>query len=379
MSHTMLNPLSAIQHENPYGWYGMLTREQPFRFDPVMKLWIAADAASVTAVLEASQLQVRPVSEPVPTSLVGTVAGDVFGNLVRMREGEHQQRLKSVIVQALATVDLQQVQQKAFVYARHCLQRHGEINDLLFTVPATVVASLCGFSDDALPEMSALIAEFVLCIPASASAEQQARASLAAEQLLTHYDNQLEQVKEGTLLAALVHAAVADDWSHRAALIANSIGLLSQTYDATAGLIGNSLLAAQRFSQAFSDASLTDFVEEVARFDAPIQNTRRFAAAPFDWRGERVAAGEAVLLLLAAANRDEQANSQADEFIPDRIDRRCFTFSHGRHRCPGQGLAVAITSGFLDALRQHDASAIKTLRCTGYRSSGNARIPELSL
>lgn len=379
MSHIALNPFSAIQHENPYGWYAMLTREQPFSFDPELKLWIAADAASVTAVLEASQLQVRPISEPVPVGLVGTAAGDIFGNLVRMREGEHQQRLKSIIVQAIASADLQQVQQKAFASALRGLQQHGEINDLVFTLPAAIVASLCGFSDDALPEMSALIAEFVLCIPASASAEQQARASLAAEQLLTRYGSQLEQVKEGTLLAALLHAAVADDWTHQAALIANSIGLLSQTYDATAGLIGNALLAAQRYPQSFIEASLNDFVEEVARFDAPIQNTRRFAAAPFRWRGEEIAAGDTVLLLLAAANRDPQANPQADLFIPNRPDRRCFTFSNGRHRCPGQGVAVAIASGFLDAVRQHDAVAIKSLHCTGYLPSGNARIPKLIL
>ncbi|ROH77516.1 cytochrome P450 [Lonsdalea populi] len=379
MSRATLNPLSAIQHENPYGWYDSLTREQPFGFDPALKLWIAADAASVTAVLEAAQLQVRPVLEPVPAGLVGTPAGEVFGNLVRMREGEHHQRLKSIIIQAIASADMQQVQQKAFAIASHCLQRHDEINDLLFTLPATVVASLCGFTDDELPEMTGLIAEFVLCIPASASAEQQARASLAAQQLLMRYSSQLELVKEGSLLAALLHASVADDWPHRAALIANSIGLLSQTYDATAGLIGNALLAAQRYPQAFSESSLTDFVEEVARFDAPIQNTRRFAAAPFRWRDKEIAVGEVVLLLLAAANRDPQANPQADEFIPGRANRRCFTFSHGRHRCPGQQLAVAITNGFIDALRQHNAAAIETLRCTGYRPSGNARIPVLIL
>ncbi|MCX8957637.1 cytochrome P450 [Erwinia psidii] len=379
MSDIILDPLSAIRHENPYGWYDALTREQPFCFDPQLKLWIAADAASVTAILEAVQLQVRPVSEPVPVGLTGTPAGEVFGNLVRMREGEYQQRLKSIIVQAMATADLRQVRQQAFDTTLCRLQRHDDINALLFTLPATVVASLCGFTNDELPEMTALIAEFVLCIPASATAEQQVRASRAAEQLLTRYADQLERVKAGTLLAALLHAAVADDWPHQAGLIANGIGLLSQTYDATAGLIGNALLAAQRFPQAFCEAPLSAFVEEVARFDAPIQNTRRFAAAPFRWRGDEIAAGDAVLLLLAAANRDPQANPQADEFIPGRADSRCFTFSHGRHRCPGQGLAVAIASGFIDALGQHNPTAIDALRCTGYRPSGNARIPELTL
>lgn len=379
MSSTPLNPLSAIRHADPYSWYGALTREKPFYFDSQLKLWVAADAQSVTAMLEAPQLQVRPLAEPVPAALVGTAAGEVFGNLVRMREGEHQQRLKSIIVQALSTRDMPRVRQLAFDTTLSRLRQHDEIDTLLFTVPATVVAALCGFTDHALPEMTALIAEFVLCIPATASAEQCARASRAAEQLLTRFARQLEQASEGSLLTALLQAALADQWPHQAALIANGIGLLSQTWDATAGLIGNALLAAQRWPQAFSASSPEAFIGEVARFDAPIQNTRRFAAEPFSWRGAEIARGDAVLLLLAAANRDPQANPQADEFIPQRADSRCFTFSHGRHRCPGQALAVTIASGFIDALRAHNDRSIATLRCTGYRPSGNARIPELTV
>jgi len=379
MSQTTITPLNANQHENPYDWYDSLLRKQPFGFDPALKLWIAADADSVTAVLEAEQLQVRPSSEPIPIGLIGTPAGEVFGGLVRMREGEYHHRLKNIIIGAIASADMQQVQQKAFTFTSQGLRCHNKINDLMFTIPAMVVASLCGFTNDSLPEMTGLIAEFVLCIPASASSEQQARASRAAEQLLMRYSSQFECVKKGMFLAPLLHAAVVDDLPNRAALITNSIGLLSQTYDATAGLIGNALLAAQRYPQSFNEASLKDFLEEVARFDAPIQNTRRFAAAPFRWRDQEIATGETILLLLAAANRDLRANPQADEFIPGRTNSRCFTFSHGRHRCPGQQLAIAIASGFIDALQQHNVGAIDALRCTGYRASGNARIPELTL
>lgn len=379
MSGTQLNPLNAIVHDAPYSWYSELVREKPFYFDQQLNLWIAADADSITAMLEAPQLQVRPMTEPVPAGLIDTAAGEVFGRLVRMREGDWHHQLKKVIVQALVNADTQQARLLAKNSALARLERNDEINELLFAVPATVVSLLCGFVDEDVPEMVALIAEFVLCIPASASMEQQQRASLAAAKLLKCYASRLEEVREGSLLSALVHAAVAETWTDQAGLIANAIGLLSQTYDATAGLIGNALVMAQRYPQAFREAPLIAFVEEVARFDAPIQNTRRFAAETFSWRGEKIASGEAVLLLLAAANRDPQANFRPDEFIPGRAASRCFTFSHGRHRCPGSDLAVAIASGFIEALQQHNADGIATLRRTGYRASGNARIPELTL
>lgn len=92
---TPTNPVEAVRHPDPYPYYARLTAERPFGWDERLQAWVAADAASVTAALSAAELRVRPPGEPVPTGLLGTAAGAVFGDLVRMTDGPDQQRLQA--------------------------------------------------------------------------------------------------------------------------------------------------------------------------------------------------------------------------------------------------------------------------------------------
>ncbi|CAI1114234.1 Biotin biosynthesis cytochrome P450 [Serratia marcescens] len=374
-----LNPLSAIQHEMPWEFYARLTREKPVYFDSDLKLWVVSDAASTDAVLNDSTLQVRPVSHPVPPGIVDTPAGVVFGQLVRMREGEHQQQLKSIVIQALSTADLIHVRHLAERLARRALDDGEEINSWMFSTPAAVVASLCGFLPQNVPDIVALIAEFVLCIPASATPEHQQRASLAAGKLLDYFSKEINMAPEGTLLAALLRCAHEQGWSQQAPLIANAIGFLSQTYDATAGLTGNALLLAQRYPELWRCGPGDAFIKEAARFASPIQNTRRFATQAVTLCGHHIAQGDAVLLLLAAANRDPARFTQPDVFQPARNEGACYSFSGGRHHCPGAAIAQAITYGMLAALDGFMPDWRQHLHQHRYLPSGNARIPEFSL
>ncbi|RUT66543.1 hypothetical protein CKG00_09200 [Morganella morganii] len=376
---TSLNPLSAIQHDSPWEYYAQLTREKPVYFDSDLKLWVVSDAASTDAVLNDPTLQVRPASQPVPPGIVGTPAGEVFSQLVRMREGEYQQQLKSIIIEALSTADLAYVRQLAEQQARRALADDEEINSWMFSVPAAVVASLCGFMPQNVPDIVALIAEFVLCIPASATPKHQRRASLAAGKLLALFSKEIAQAPKGALLAELLHCANERGWSQQAPLIANAIGFLSQTYDATAGLIGNALLLTQRYPDQWQHGPADGFIKEAARYASPIQNTRRFATQDVTLCGHQIAPGDTVLLLLAAANRDPVRFPQPDAFQPARNPTACYSFSGGRHRCPGTDIAQAITHGMLVALDAYMPDWQQHLRQRRYLPSSNARIPELLL
>lgn len=129
--------------------------------------------------------------------------------------------------------------------------------------------------------------------------------------------------------------------------MANAIGFLSQTYEATAGLVGSTLLAAQRYPPCWREVTAEAFIDETARYAAPIQNTRRFAAREVVLGEQRIAAGDALLLVLAAANRDPARFPQPDRFQPGRDSAAHFAFSYGRHHCPGGDIARAITRGMV--------------------------------
>ena len=178
------------------------------------------------------------------------------------------------------------------------------------------------------------------------------------------------------MLANLAGQAPAD----REAVIANAIGFLSQAHDATAGLIGNTVVALSRMPERratvrAAPGTLPRVVAEVARHDAPVQNTRRFVAEDGIVAGTAMRAGDAILVLLAAANRDPAANADPVRFDHERINPRVFTFGLGPHACPGAMLAVTIAAAgvgyLLDAGIQLDDLATRVT----YRPSPNARIP----
>jgi cytochrome P450 len=324
-------------------------------------------------------LRVRPAAEPVPRAIAGSPAGEVFGHLVRMNDGPAHPAHRPALQRALAGLDLDAVYAAALRIARNVPAE--PLSDALFSVPVQTVAHLLGFADEALPQVDSWMRDFVACLSPLSSADQLQAASAAASELMTRFEVLAASAppRSGTLLAAVLSESDADAPLSRS-LLANIVGLLSQTCDATAGLLGNSLIASMREPSLRQAARTRDglqaIVEETARHDPSVHNTRRFAIEPITIAGTPLAAGDAVLLVLAAANRDPAFNPDPDSFRLIRERRRMLGFGHGMHACPGQALACTLAAAGLDALlrRQPDLDALRA-RGWHYRPSANARIP----
>jgi len=107
--------------------------------------------------------------------------------------------------------------------------------------------------------------------------------------------------------------------------------------------------------------ALAAVVSEVTRHDAPVQNTRRFVAAPGDVGGQAMQAGDTVLLVLAAANRDPAANADPARFDPARRERRSLHLQLRRARLPGRD------AGRADGERRRGATAGRRRRARARR------------
>ena len=86
---------------------------------------------------------------------------------------------------------------------------------------------------------------------------------------------------------------------------------------------------------------LPEAIEEALRLESPAQFIARVAQQPLTIQGINMAAGEAVMLMLASANRDQSVFSDPDEFSVKRSGPRQIGFGHGRHSCIGARLAKA--------------------------------------
>jgi cytochrome P450 len=380
------DPVAAATHCDPYAYYASLRRERPFDRDERLGLWVASSAETVASVLAHPAARVRPPGEPVPAALAGSQAGDLFGRLVRMSDGQAQRSMKGAI-DAAARAFAGRIQPIANAWAARLAAGLGpdaeaqRLGDLAFALPVHAMADLLGLQPEDHIEAIRGVSDFARCLAPSPSLDESAAAADAADRLIALLGSRLETAAPVTILGGLsVHARAAglDD----AGIVANAIGLLLQARDATAALVATTLLTLARRPALVERVrgrpeTLAAVVEEVARFDAPVQNTRRFLAEATVIAGRSVARGDGVLVLLAAANRDPAVNPEPDVFEPDRAGARSFTFGAGPHACPGRSFAVAIAGA---AVTQFLASGLDLARLSlepRYRPSPNLRMPDL--
>ena len=351
-----LNAIAAATHPDPYPYYQRLQAGPELVFDQGLGLWIASRAAVIAEVMDNPLCRVRPAAEAVPKAIAGSSAGEIFARLARMNEGAAHAQAKRALGAVLRAVDMPLARQRSRQLASTLRSPDGAaITRWMFDLPTFAVAHLLGFDEAALPQVALWTADFVRCLSPLSTPAQLASASIAALALKDAIDQLLDNGNGD----GLAHQAAQAEWADRDALVANVAGLLSQTHEATAGLIGNCIVAllARDGMQARlrADPSLAGaFVQEVARDDPAVQNTRRFVAQATSVAGVALQPGDTILLLLAAAGRG---------------------FGHGRHACPGQDLAFAIaTSAVQHLLALPHPLAAEALAWT-YAPSVNGRLP----
>ncbi len=383
------DPIAAVTHADPYPYYADLVARTPFYRDDALGMWVATSAEAVAAVLTSAACRVRPPTAPIPQHLLGTTAAELFRQLIRMNDGAGRCPLKRAVVTTLDVVDPRQVAARSALWARLLADESGatiapeRLSAFAFRLPVYVVASLLGIPDAQLPAVTAGVGDFVACLAPGSDAVQVARGVAAADALRATFRLLLGDGLGDPTVGLLADFARAVGFAGDAgvdAVIANGIGLLSQTYEATAGLIGNTLVALATHRALCARALvapdiLPAIVREVLRHDPPIQNTRRFLIRDGQIMGQSLHEGDAILVVLAAANRDPVANAAPARFEPFRADRQTFTFGAGGHACPGAELAIAIAAAGVAHLLASGFAPERLCGTVGYRASVNARIP----
>src|SRR5207244_4334859 len=146
------------------------------------------------------------------------------------------------------------------------------------------------------------------------------------------------------LLTAMVHAEERGVTLTEAELLSTCILLLVAGHETTVNLIGNGTLALLRHPEArkllAEDPSLArGAIEELLRFDPPVQLTARIAREEIEVGDVTLAPGEGAILLLAAANRDGERFPDPDVLDLRRPENQHLAFGSGIHFCLGAPLA----------------------------------------
>jgi cytochrome P450 len=389
MSSLPPDPIAAVTYADPYPYYADLVAQRPLYWDETPGMWVASSAAAVSAVLTSPLCRVRPPAEPVPSALLGSPAGDLFGRLVRMNDGSYHHSTKQAVLATMQSIVTTRAIEEGRKWARFLLaeQREREaaahgLQEFAFHLPVYTIASLLGVPQGRLPDTAVWIGDFARCLAPASSTGQIERGKAAAGYLFDLFRFLLttrQAGSAGSLLKVLAEQAKAVGCEDEETIIANGIGFIFQAYEATAGLLLNTLVALAAHPEAHAQitadpGSLPALMQEVLRCDPPVQNTRRFLAQDGSVAGQEMRAGDAVLVVLAAANRDPAANPNPERFDLRRTDRRIFTFGAGVHACPGDILAVLIAQAGIEQCLASRLDLGHLTQSVTYRPSANLRI-----
>jgi cytochrome P450 len=146
------------------------------------------------------------------------------------------------------------------------------------------------------------------------------------------------------LLTAMFSAEEQGSRLSREELVSNAMLLLAAGHETTTNLIGNGLLALLRHPDqmqklASDPALLPDAIEEMLRYDSPVQVVWRLATEDIEIGGKVIRQGQMVNFILGAANRDPEQFRDPDRFDLSRAANKQVDFSLGTHFCLGAPLA----------------------------------------
>jgi cytochrome P450 len=134
--------------------------------------------------------------------------------------------------------------------------------------------------------------------------------------------------------------------------------LLAAGNETTTNLIGNGMLALLRHPEELQRLRaqpdlMESAVEELLRWDSPVQFTARMPTTDVEFRGHRFRQGEALVAILGSANRDPEAFADPERLDLGRQDNRHLSFGHGIHFCLGAQLArIEAQIAFRELLRR---------------------------
>lgn len=357
--------MSPACREDPYPLYEEYRGTAPLvRGDET--IWIAFGHAEVTTVLRHGALS---SDERHATTEIGKSdpAETLSRSLLFMDPPDHT-RLRGLVARAFTPRRVADLRASTEAITAQLLDgacAHGGsqpvdlIAALAYPLPVRVICALLGIPDADEPVFTGWSRALARWVDPSVlrSPEVDAAIRTAERELGTYLTDLLDARRRrpgDDLLSALVLVEADGDRISPQEIVDLALLLLVAGHETTVNLIGNGLLALLRAPDEMARLRrapelVAGAVDELLRFDSPVQLSQRVALGDLDLLGERVRAGDEIMLVLGAANRDARVFPDPHRLDVGRDARSHVAFGGGIHHCLGAALArlegqVALTA-----------------------------------
>ncbi len=218
---------------------------------------------------------------------------------------------------------------------------------LAYPLPVTVIGEMLGVPAEDRPALRPLVRSVTAILELVVTPEALAEASVADAKLQEYFAGLVAERRahpRDDLLTKLIDAEDKGDQLSEHELISTAILLFAAGFETTTHLIGNGMLALLRhpdeLARVRADRSLVrPAVEELLRYDSPVQIAARTTYEDLSIAGHEIAEGSVVLALLGAANRDPARFRDPERFDVGRDEGPPMSFGGGIHFCLGAALA----------------------------------------
>ena len=353
-TEVLFNPFEPEFHADPYPFYRRLREQDPVHRTP-MGFWVLTRYDDCVAVLRDPRFG-REEFQQMLAAVYGGEDSDRLPRSMLFRDPPDHTRLRALVSKAFTPRTIEVMRDHIQGIVDRLLDRAlGQggmdvIEDLAYPLPVTVICEMLGVPVDdhaSIRGWSADIARSLdaIGLPSDVSVVERGR---VARRALADYFRALVPVRrarpQADLLSGLLAAEEQGDKLTEPEIIAMCLLLFIAGHETTVNLIGIGTLALLRHPEQLArlraDPSLVpSAVEELLRYDSPVQRTARIASTDVDLAGHHIGKGTMVVTALGAANRDPAQFADPDRLDVTRRDVRHISFGYGIHFCLGAPLA----------------------------------------
>ncbi|MFQ5523993.1 MAG: cytochrome P450 [Acidimicrobiia bacterium] len=350
--------------DNPYPVYARLRRESPVFYDETWGLVFVASHALVSQVLKDRQRFGRDFRHRMGVDAVDpelyrriyppqwpTWTAYIRESFIDLEPPRHT-RLRRLVSKAFTRRSSEAFRPRMEQVADSILDRaldRGEmeaIEEFATPIPVSMIAELMGVPAEDHPRLLEWSHAIVKVFDERVIEEEGAAAEQATKDFVAYLEGLVEERRRSPgddLLSAMLDVEEYGETLSDDEVVATAILTLNAGHEATVHAIGNALLALARSPDSYrflrTEADLATAVEELLRFDSPLQMFERWVLEDTEVGGLPLRKGTKVGLLFGAANHDESVFDDPEVLDLARDPNPHISFGAGVHHCVGAPLA----------------------------------------
>lgn len=349
------NPFLPDALDNPYPTYHRLREEDPVHWSPKLKSWVLtgyddirdvffhdprlSSDRSKAAKYKGARHHVRGVGSDPPD---GTVVRAILTQGLSPRTAiVMAPRIEAMIEELLQRIE---AGVDAYLAESELSGTIDLIEDFAFPLPIRVIGELFGVPDDHREQFQVWSRDLAIAMDRMYSRDSVSKSTQGLSEYMRTLVRQRRDDPGSDLISQLWTAEVDGDRLNEDELVSLGTSVIFAGHETTVNLIGNGVLALLRNPEQLAmvrdrDDVVRTAVEELLRYDGPAQLISRSAVADVPLKDKVIRAGDAVVAMLGAANRDPAVFDQPDTLDVTRDPNPHLAFGHGAHFCLGAGLS----------------------------------------